>query len=45
MVFVEDGVCFLYEGDAGYSDENLDAKGSRHRTYMINNQLDYVREI
>ena len=44
MVFVEDGICFLYEGDAGYADENLSADGPRHRTYMVNGQLDYVRQ-
>ena len=43
MVFVEDGICFLYEGDAGYADENLDADGPRHRTYMIDGQLEYQR--
>ena len=45
MVFVEDGICFLYAGDAGYEEENLDADGSRHRLYMVNDQLDYIREI
>lgn len=45
MVFVEDGICFLYEGDAGYEQESLDIDGPRHRVYMVNNQLDYVREL
>ncbi|MEH6636526.1 MAG: NUDIX hydrolase [Halioglobus sp.] len=44
MVFVQDGICFLYAGDAGYADENLHADGPRHRTYMVNGQLDYVRQ-
>jgi len=44
MVFVEDGICFLYQGDAGYADENLDAQGGRHRTYMIDGQLEYLRQ-
>lgn len=44
MVFVEDGICFLYHGDAGYADENLDAEGGRHRTYMIDGQLEYLRQ-
>lgn len=44
MVFVEDGICFLYHGDAGYADENLDARGARHRTYMVDGQLQYIRE-
>jgi 8-oxo-dGTP pyrophosphatase MutT (NUDIX family) len=43
MVLVGDGVCFLYEGDAGYADGNLEAEGGRHRTYMIDGQLDYMR--
>jgi len=44
MVFVEGGICFLYEGDAGFAtgDEQLD--GPRHRTYMIEDQLDYIRQ-
>jgi 8-oxo-dGTP pyrophosphatase MutT (NUDIX family) len=43
MVFVEDGICFLYEGDAGYEDESLEAEGPRHRLYMVDSQLDYIR--
>ena len=45
MVFVEDGICFLYEGDAGYEQESLELEGPRHRAYMINNQLEYVRQV
>ena len=44
MVFVEDGICFLYEGDAGYADESLHAQGQRHRAYMIDGQLEYIRQ-
>lgn len=44
MVFVEDGICFLYQGDAGYDSEDLECDGARHRLYMVNDQLDYVRE-
>ncbi|MEZ5503176.1 MAG: hypothetical protein R3E50_11210 [Halioglobus sp.] len=44
MVAVDDGICFLYEGDAGYHDANEAARGARHRLYMVNNQLDYFRE-
>ena len=44
MVAVDDGICFLYEGDAGYHDEALDAQGARHRLYMVNNQLEYIRQ-
>ena len=45
MVFVQDGICFLYQGDAGYDAEALDAQGPRHRLYMVNDQLDYIREL
>lgn len=45
MVFVEDGVCFLYAGDAGYESEALEASGPRHRLYMVNDQLRYLREL
>jgi 8-oxo-dGTP pyrophosphatase MutT (NUDIX family) len=44
MVFVEDGICFLYRGDAGYAEEDLEAEGSRHRTYMVDGQLEYLRQ-
>ncbi len=44
MVLVEDGICFLYEGDAGYAEETLEAEGARHRTYMIDGQLEYIRD-
>ena len=43
MVGVEGGMCFLYEGDAGYQDTSEEAQGARHRLYMINSQLDYIR--
>jgi 8-oxo-dGTP pyrophosphatase MutT (NUDIX family) len=45
MVFVQDGICFLYEGDAGYEQECLEVDGPRHRAYMINDQLEYVRQL
>lgn len=44
MVFVQDGICFLYEGDAGYAARDLDAAGARHRTYMVDDQLEYIRD-
>jgi 8-oxo-dGTP pyrophosphatase MutT (NUDIX family) len=44
MVFVDGGICFLYQGDAGYENEQLDTAGTRHSTHMVNDQLDYVRE-
>ena len=45
MVFVEDGICFLYAGDAGHHDSNLHTKGARHRLYMVNDQLEYIRQL
>ncbi|NND67828.1 MAG: NUDIX hydrolase [Halioglobus sp.] len=45
MAFVDDGICFLYAGDAGYATEDIDATGARHRCYMIDDQLDYIREL
>ena len=45
MVGVDDGICFLYQGDAGYEDTALEVEGGRHRLYMINNQLEYIRQI
>lgn len=45
MVFVTDGICFLYQGDAGYDSESLDISGNRHRLYMVNDRLDYIREL
>ncbi|MFT4614226.1 MAG: 8-oxo-dGTP pyrophosphatase MutT (NUDIX family), partial [Bacteroidia bacterium] len=44
MVFVQDGICFLYAGDTAYEHEDLDADGSRHRLYMVDDQLDYIRD-
>jgi 8-oxo-dGTP pyrophosphatase MutT (NUDIX family) len=44
MLFVEDGICFLYNGDAGYAEQDLEAPGARHRTYMIDGQLEYIRQ-
>ena len=43
MVFVDGGICFLYAGDAGYDSEELEVDGPLHRTYMINDQLEYIR--
>lgn len=44
MVPVEGGSCFLYQGDAGYEAGDPDIPGARHRTYMIDNKLEYIRE-
>jgi 8-oxo-dGTP pyrophosphatase MutT (NUDIX family) len=43
MVGVEGGMCFLYEGDAGYAATSLAVEGERHRLYMIGNQMEYIR--
>lgn len=45
MAFVEDGICFLYGEDAGYATRDPAATGARHRMYMVNDRLDYIREI
>jgi ADP-ribose pyrophosphatase YjhB (NUDIX family) len=45
MVFVDNGVCFLYQGDAGYEQQSTDLEGPRHRVYMIDDQLEYVRQL
>jgi hypothetical protein len=45
IAFVEGGICFLYAGDAGYHDSSLDVQGGRHRLYMINDQLEYIRQL
>ncbi len=44
LVFVEDGICFLYTEDAGYATRDPSAAGTRHRLYMIDDQLEYIRE-
>lgn len=44
MVQVEGGICFLYDGDAGYAEVNVEAVGDRHRTYMVDGTLDYQRQ-
>ncbi len=45
MVPVDGGICFLYEGDAGFGRGDEQCPGPRHRTYMIDDQLDYIREL
>lgn len=44
MAFVEDGICFLYAEDAGYERAEADVEGPRHRIYMIDERLEYIRE-
>jgi 8-oxo-dGTP pyrophosphatase MutT (NUDIX family) len=45
MVFVEDGICFLYQGDAGYEKQEIQPEGPEHRVYMVNDQLEYIRRL
>jgi 8-oxo-dGTP pyrophosphatase MutT (NUDIX family) len=45
MVFVDNGICFLYQGDAGYEQQSPDLDGPRHRVYMIDDQLQYLRQL
>jgi 8-oxo-dGTP pyrophosphatase MutT (NUDIX family) len=35
LLVVPDGACSLYEGDAGYDDEDLKREGPRHRLWML----------
>ncbi len=44
VALLDDGICFLYAGDAGHHNSNLNTKGPRHRLYMVNDQLKYIRE-
>lgn len=44
MVQIEGGMCFLYAGDAGYESCCETVDGPRHRTYMIDYQLEYIRD-
>jgi 8-oxo-dGTP pyrophosphatase MutT (NUDIX family) len=45
MVGIDGGMCFLYDGDAGYDEVALEKEGGRHRLYMLNNQLEYIRQM
>jgi 8-oxo-dGTP pyrophosphatase MutT (NUDIX family) len=44
IVSMEDGLCFLYEKDAGYESKDPSVEGQRHRMYMVNDQLNYIRQ-
>jgi len=39
----EDGLCFLYEGDAGYEMHDPNQQGARHRLWSIENGYKYER--
>lgn len=45
MVFLEKGMCFLYAGDVAYHGDDIEVEGPRHRLYMIDDRLDYIREV
>jgi len=42
MVPVDDGICFLYAGDAGYDSGLPDTPGARHRCHMSDGKIDYL---
>lgn len=42
MVPVEDGMCFLYTGDAGYENGVPETLGPRHRCHMVDGKLEYI---
>ena len=39
------GACCLYQGDAGYETEDLDASGARHRLWMLKSGWRYEQEL
>ena len=40
-----DGMYFLYEGDAGYETASLDVNGPRHRTHLLDGKNNYIYEL
>ena len=40
---IEGGACFLYEGDAGYRDKDMNRSGSRHRLWVVEGRWHYER--
>jgi len=44
VVDVTGGLCFLYGGDAGHAEGNPDEVGPRHRAYMVDGKMEYVRD-
>ncbi len=44
VIPAESGLCFLYEGDAGYLTSDPALPGARHRTMMVDGILDYCRD-
>lgn len=45
LVKSSSGTFSLYQGDAGYDDEDVDAPGSRHRMQMLEKGYRYIREL
>ena len=39
------GACCLYQGDAGYETEDVDASGARHRLWMLKSGWRYEQEL
>ena len=44
MLSFGDELCFLYAEDAAYENLKLHTQGDRHRTYLRNNIMEYVRK-
>jgi 8-oxo-dGTP pyrophosphatase MutT (NUDIX family) len=44
VIPLQNDLCFLYAGDAGYTTGEPTLPGSRHRTMMVGGILDYQRE-
>ena len=40
---IKGGICFLYEGDAGYEDQDINRTGSRHRLWAVEGGWRYER--
>jgi len=40
----DDGMHFLYEGDAGYETASLELEGGRHRTHILDGKINYICE-
>jgi 8-oxo-dGTP pyrophosphatase MutT (NUDIX family) len=43
LLNIKNGNCFLYEGDAGYEDQDIQRAGSRHRLWVVEGNWRYER--
>jgi len=43
LISTDKGLCSLYEDDAGYLNEDYQAKGNLHRLEIINGKFEYIR--